>query len=149
MRGEQAARHSAPGEIRWFIDLDAGGNAIWFTPATSRTEEGREKGKTFDCPHHYFMQVRDGKISGVTTPDQHGNRISCGEPSTRFFEVRSMNRESPTTSTEQCASLLSKHVWVIPRTGYPWLIHRLTYSRTNRNLHVRGYKEEGTITTVL
>ena len=31
--------------------------------------------------------------------------------------------------------------------GYPWLVHRLTYSRTNRNLHVRGYKEEGTITT--
>jgi xylulose-5-phosphate/fructose-6-phosphate phosphoketolase len=31
--------------------------------------------------------------------------------------------------------------------GYPWLIHRLTYARTNRNLHVRGYKEEGTITT--
>jgi xylulose-5-phosphate/fructose-6-phosphate phosphoketolase len=31
--------------------------------------------------------------------------------------------------------------------GYPWLIHRLTYRRANRNLHVRGYKEEGTITT--
>jgi xylulose-5-phosphate/fructose-6-phosphate phosphoketolase len=31
--------------------------------------------------------------------------------------------------------------------GYPWLIHRLTYARTNRNMHVRGYKEEGTITT--
>jgi xylulose-5-phosphate/fructose-6-phosphate phosphoketolase len=32
--------------------------------------------------------------------------------------------------------------------GYPWLIHRLTYRRTNhRNLHVRGYKEEGTTTT--
>lgn len=32
--------------------------------------------------------------------------------------------------------------------GYPWLIHRLTYKRTNhRNLHVRGYKEEGTTTT--
>jgi xylulose-5-phosphate/fructose-6-phosphate phosphoketolase len=30
--------------------------------------------------------------------------------------------------------------------GYPWLVHRLTYRRTNRNLHVRGYKEEGTIT---
>jgi len=29
----------------------------------------------------------------------------------------------------------------------PWLVHRLTYRRTNRNLHVRGYKEEGTITT--
>ena len=32
--------------------------------------------------------------------------------------------------------------------GYPWLIHRLTYRRTNHsNIHVRGYKEEGTITT--
>lgn len=31
--------------------------------------------------------------------------------------------------------------------GYPWLIHRLTYRRTNNHLHVRGYKEEGTITT--
>jgi len=31
--------------------------------------------------------------------------------------------------------------------GYPWLVHRLTYCRTNRNIHVRGYVEEGTITT--
>ena len=31
--------------------------------------------------------------------------------------------------------------------GYPTLIHELTYRRTNRQLHVRGYKEEGTITT--
>ena len=32
--------------------------------------------------------------------------------------------------------------------GYPWLIHRLAYRRTNHaNLHVRGYKEEGAITT--
>ncbi len=32
--------------------------------------------------------------------------------------------------------------------GYPWLIHRLTYKRTNhKNIHVRGYKEEGTTTT--
>jgi xylulose-5-phosphate/fructose-6-phosphate phosphoketolase len=32
--------------------------------------------------------------------------------------------------------------------GYPWLIHRLTYNRTNNhNIHVRGYKEEGTVTT--
>jgi xylulose-5-phosphate/fructose-6-phosphate phosphoketolase len=34
--------------------------------------------------------------------------------------------------------------------GYPWLIHRLTYSRTNhKNLHVRGYKERGNINTPL
>jgi xylulose-5-phosphate/fructose-6-phosphate phosphoketolase len=31
--------------------------------------------------------------------------------------------------------------------GYPSLVHRLTYRRTNRDLHVHGYKEEGTITT--
>ncbi len=32
--------------------------------------------------------------------------------------------------------------------AYPWLIHRLTYRRTNHgNIHVRGYKEEGTVTT--
>lgn len=34
--------------------------------------------------------------------------------------------------------------------GYPWLIHKLTYNRTNhRNLHVRGYKERGNINTPL
>lgn len=31
--------------------------------------------------------------------------------------------------------------------GYPWLIHRLIYRRANQRVHVRGYKEEGTITT--
>jgi xylulose-5-phosphate/fructose-6-phosphate phosphoketolase len=32
--------------------------------------------------------------------------------------------------------------------GYPWLVHRLTYNRpNNQHMHVRGYKEEGTITT--
>ena len=39
-----------------------------------------------------------------------------------------------------------KHI-IFAFHGYPWLIHRLTYRRTNRNLHVRGYIEEGTITT--
>jgi xylulose-5-phosphate/fructose-6-phosphate phosphoketolase len=40
-----------------------------------------------------------------------------------------------------------KHI-IFAFHAYPWLIHRLTYRRTNhRNLHVRGYKEEGTITT--
>jgi xylulose-5-phosphate/fructose-6-phosphate phosphoketolase len=39
-----------------------------------------------------------------------------------------------------------KHI-IFAFHGYPWLIHRLTYRRTNHDLHVRGYKEEGTITT--
>ncbi|MBS0626917.1 MAG: phosphoketolase family protein, partial [Verrucomicrobia bacterium] len=39
-----------------------------------------------------------------------------------------------------------KHI-IFAFHGYPSLIHRLTYKRTNRNLHVRGYIEEGTVTT--
>jgi xylulose-5-phosphate/fructose-6-phosphate phosphoketolase len=39
-----------------------------------------------------------------------------------------------------------KHI-IFAFHGYPWLVHRLTYRRANRELHVRGYKEEGTITT--
>jgi xylulose-5-phosphate/fructose-6-phosphate phosphoketolase len=42
----------------------------------------------------------------------------------------------------------SDHPIVFAFHGYPWLIHRLTYRRTgHRNLHVRGYIEEGTTTT--
>jgi xylulose-5-phosphate/fructose-6-phosphate phosphoketolase len=40
----------------------------------------------------------------------------------------------------------NKHI-IFGFHGYPWLVHRLTYRRTNLNLHVRGYIEEGTITT--
>jgi len=52
-------------------------------------------------------------------------------------------------SDEDFDSLFTKDKPVIfAFHGYPWLIHRLTYRRTNHhNLHVRGYKEEGTITT--
>ena len=39
-----------------------------------------------------------------------------------------------------------KHV-IFAFHGYPSLVHRLTYRRTNRNIHVHGYREEGTITT--
>ena len=45
-----------------------------------------------------------------------------------------------TSTTIRCSTFFAFH-------GYPWLIHRLTYRRANHNLHVRGYKEEGTITT--
>ncbi|ORI20433.1 phosphoketolase [Rhodococcus sp. 1163] len=41
---------------------------------------------------------------------------------------------------------VGKHI-IFAFHGYPSLIHRLTYRRTNRNLHVRGYNEEGSITT--
>jgi xylulose-5-phosphate/fructose-6-phosphate phosphoketolase len=51
------------------------------------------------------------------------------------------NREFDTLFTSDRPIIFAYH-------GYPWLIHRLTYRRTNHhNLHVRGYKEEGTTTT--
>ncbi|MBQ0904598.1 phosphoketolase [Micromonospora sp. U21] len=51
------------------------------------------------------------------------------------------DREFDTIFTEDRQIIFAYH-------GYPWLIHRLTYRRTNHeNLHVRGYKEEGTTTT--
>ncbi len=52
-------------------------------------------------------------------------------------------------SDEAFDALLTKDKHVIfAFHGYPWLIHRLAYRRTNHNnIHVRGYKEEGTITT--
>lgn len=52
-------------------------------------------------------------------------------------------------SDSEFDSLFTKDKYVMfAFHGYPWLIHRLTYRRANHsNIHVRGYKEEGTITT--
>jgi xylulose-5-phosphate/fructose-6-phosphate phosphoketolase len=59
-------------------------------------------------------------------------------------------REHPHGLTDQDFDLLftvDKPI-IFAFHGYPWLVHRLTYRRTNHeNLHVRGYKEEGTTTT--
>jgi xylulose-5-phosphate/fructose-6-phosphate phosphoketolase len=53
------------------------------------------------------------------------------------------DREFDTLFTENKPIIFNFH-------GYPWLIHRLTYRRTNhKNLHVRGYKEKGNINTPL
>lgn len=50
-------------------------------------------------------------------------------------------------STWRDATFTVERPIVFAYHGYPWLIHRLTYRRTNHhNLHVRGYKEEGTTT---
>jgi xylulose-5-phosphate/fructose-6-phosphate phosphoketolase len=56
-------------------------------------------------------------------------------------------RRSPTNSAgKEVAFQVAAIIFAFH--GYPWLIHRLTYRRTNHNnLHVRGYKEEGTTTT--
>jgi xylulose-5-phosphate/fructose-6-phosphate phosphoketolase len=52
------------------------------------------------------------------------------------------------SDTEFDALFTTNRPVVFAYHGYPWLVHRLTYRRTNHdNLHVRGYKEEGTTTT--
>ena len=64
-----------------------------------------------------------------------------------------MKLQSPDThphgmSDEEYDEIFTKNQPIIFNFhGYPSLIHQLTYKRTNRNLHVHGYKEEGTITT--
>jgi xylulose-5-phosphate/fructose-6-phosphate phosphoketolase len=73
----------------------------------------------------------------------------------RVVNVVDLMRLQPDTehphglSDHEFDSLFTRHRPVVfAYHGYPWLIHRLTYRRTNHgNLHVRGYKEEGTTTT--
>jgi xylulose-5-phosphate/fructose-6-phosphate phosphoketolase len=65
-----------------------------------------------------------------------------------LMKLQSCSEHSHGLSESDYDSLFTrdKHI-IFGFHGYPWLVHRLTYRRTNRNLHVRGYKEEGTITT--
>jgi xylulose-5-phosphate/fructose-6-phosphate phosphoketolase len=73
----------------------------------------------------------------------------------RFINVVDLMRLQPAEehphglSDRDFDSLFTKEKPVVfAYHGYPWLIHRLTYRRTNHaNLHVRGFKEEGTTTT--
>ena len=72
----------------------------------------------------------------------------------RFVNVVDLMRLEPDTegphglSDADYDSIFTKDKHIIfAFHGYPWLIHRLTYRRYNRDMHVRGYKEEGTITT--
>jgi xylulose-5-phosphate/fructose-6-phosphate phosphoketolase len=65
----------------------------------------------------------------LTPPSEHPHGLS--------------DRDFDTLFTENKPIIFNFH-------GYPWLIHRLTYRRTNhKNLHVRGYKEKGNINTPL
>jgi xylulose-5-phosphate/fructose-6-phosphate phosphoketolase len=75
----------------------------------------------------------------------------------RFVNVVDLYRLVPSTehphglSDRDFDSLFTKDKPIVFNFhGYPWLIHRLTYRRTNhKNLHVRGYKEKGNINTPL
>jgi len=61
--------------IHWFIDLDAGGRVVGFSPTTVKVETKRgelrkRRGKEFTVPANYHMQWKDGKIQSVCT-NQH------------------------------------------------------------------------------
>ncbi|MEO7309131.1 MAG: phosphoketolase family protein [Chitinophagaceae bacterium] len=65
-----------------------------------------------------------------------------------LMKLQSCSEHPHGLSDEDYDSIFTKDKHIIFNFhGYPWLVHRLTYRRANRNLHVRGYKEEGTITT--
>ena len=73
---------------------------------------------------------------------------------TRVVNVVDLMRLQPSTEhphglsdTDYDALFTTDKPIVFGFHGYPWLVHRLTYRRANHNLHVRGYNEEGTITT--
>ena len=72
-----------------------------------------------------------------------------GDQRRRPHEAAAANRAPARTERLDFDELFTKDKPVIfAFHAYPWLIHRLTYRRTNHdNIHVRGYKEEGTITT--
>jgi xylulose-5-phosphate/fructose-6-phosphate phosphoketolase len=69
------------------------------------------------------------KLFALTEPKEHPHGLS--------------DRDFDTLFTTDRPVIFNFH-------GYPWLIHRLTYRRTNHNnFHVRGYKEKGNINTPL
>ncbi|MEO7044743.1 MAG: phosphoketolase family protein, partial [Ferruginibacter sp.] len=65
-----------------------------------------------------------------------------------LMKLQSSSEHPHGLNDEDYDSIFTKNKHIIFNFhGYPWLVHRLTYRRANRQLHVRGYKEEGTITT--
>ena len=101
---------------------------------------------------------RDGLLRGHADPGGPGRRLDPARAPARAEDPGGQRRrpdEAPASSEHPHGlsdtdydSLFTrdKHI-IFGFHGYPWLIHRLTYRRANRNLHVRGYNEEGTITT--
>jgi xylulose-5-phosphate/fructose-6-phosphate phosphoketolase len=133
-----------------YLDMDAAvkhvkaGIGIWEWASNDRDDEPDvvmaccgdvptlETLAAVDLLRHYFPEMRIRLVNVVDLmklqpQKEHPNGLSDDEFDTLFTTNRPI---------------------VFAFHGYPWLIHRLTYRRRNhRNLHVRGYKEEGTTTT--
>ena len=82
-----------------------------------------------EIPHLKIRVVNVVKLFALTQPTEHPHGLT--------------DRDFDTIFTTDKPVIFNFH-------GYPWLIHRLTYRRTNHpNFHVRGYKEKGNINTPL
>ena len=93
--------------------------------------------------------ARDAR-RGRTAPRAPARAEGPGRQRRRPDAACSPTREHPhgLSDREFDALFTTDRPVVFAYHGYPWLIHRLTYRRANHgNLHVRGYKEEGTTTT--
>ena len=104
---------------------------------------------------HRHGLLRRHAHAGNAGRRQHSARRTCPSCSIRVVNVVDLMRLQPESEhphgltrrrLRRCCSPSDKPI-LFAFHGYPKLIHELTYRRHNPDLHVRGYKEEGTITT--
>ena len=144
-RGRQAAGAALPDDGRGDRALHARASAS----GTGRSnDDGGEPDVVLACagdvPTLETLAAVDAPARAPARPEGPGRQrrrpdaAAARRPSTR---TACPTREFDALFTADRPVIFAYH-------GYPWLIHRLTYRRTNHdNLHVRGYKEEGTTTT--
>jgi hypothetical protein len=88
-----------------------------------------------------MLYVRERRLWVWLAPSAEGSGLQATMALSSNRKLMDNDRDFDTLFTTDKPIIFAYH-------GYPWLIHRLTYRRTNhRNLHVRGFKEEGSTTT--
>ena len=135
---EQARRHVAKGIsiVRWASTDDLGvepdePEVVMACAGDIPTKETLAAVEILqrEIPTLRIRVINVVKLFALTDPKEHPHGLS--------------DRDFDTLFTTDRPVIFNFH-------GYPWLIHRLTYRRTNhRNFHVRGYKEKGNINTPL
>jgi len=148
-----AGKYQAP---QW-LTMDAAvkhctaGIGIWLWAGSPGTCEG--PGRRTRCRYGLlWRRAHAGTMAAVSILREHLPDLKVRVVNVVDLMKLEPQSEHPHGLSDEAFDALSprtKHV-IFAFHGYPWLIHRLTYRRTNQaNIHVRGYKEEGTITTAL
>ncbi|MCP9836324.1 phosphoketolase family protein [Cyanobium sp. N.Huapi 1H5] len=135
---EQARRHVAKGVsiVGWASNDDCGAtpdepDVVMACAGDIPTKETLAAVEILhrEIPSLRIRVINVVKLFALTEPNEHPHGLS--------------DRDFDTLFTTDRPVIFNFH-------GYPWLIHRLTYRRTNHaNIHVRGYKEKGNINTPL